>query len=573
MSNSKSKNSKKSTDIWYKVLTVFVVAIFVVGLLIAVIKPTGIPEYISLHTNVAMESENYKVNNAQMNYLVYSLYNNYYSQYSSYGSSYLSSFGLDNTLPLSQQPYMGSSTTSWRDQLVTEATTSMEQCLVYCETAIDKGEADKFKDEVKEEVEKEIEELEAAAKENNMSVSKLIKNFYGKGVTLSDIEDLMEMQALASKYATQISESFTYVDADYDKFFSENKNDYRYADYKMYSVTAEYEKDATDEEKKKAEEEASAAAEAIKAAIEGGKSFTDAVYEYEQKLKEEEKKEEADNTKEEDEKDEDKSEETSADTKAADTTEAATTTAPADDAPAADDKDEEKEEEKSEEELKEEIDKKILKEKMSYTDNELGKWLFGETAPAENAIKVIGEEGTYTVYQVVKLPYRDEYKTADMYYVSVNVDEFEATADKKEEDIMEEAAKEMAEQFAALTNKNGEEFTKLAESIKADKGYEEMFISEELENLKKDSAEDALSIEKFDEWVFSDSIKDGDVKYFVSESAAYVFMYLNEGMDAWKADVDADMRSKDSEAEYEEMKTALEGDIIINEKAQKKIAA
>ncbi len=570
MSNSKSKNSKKSTDIWYKVLTIFVVAIFVVGLLIAVIKPTGIPEYITLHTNTAIESENYKVNNAQMNYLVYSMYNNYYSQYSSYGSSYLSSFGLDNTLPLSQQPYMGSSTISWRDQLVTEATTSMEQCLVYCESAIKTGDADKYKDEVKEEVAKELEELEEAAKENNMSVNKLIKNFYGKGVTVSDIEELMEMQALASKYATQISESFTYVDTDYDKFFEENKNDYRYADYKMYSITAEYEKDATDEEKKKAEEEASAAAEAIKAAIEGGKSFTDAVYEYEQKQKEEaeaeKKEEEADNKKE-----DDKSEETSAETKAADTT-AADTTAPSTDAPA-DDNADDKEEEKTEEELKEEIDNKILKEKMAYSDNELGKWLFGETAPAENAIKVIGEEGTYTVYQVVKLPYRDEYKTADMYYTSISVDDFQATADKKEEDLMEEAIKEMADRFAALTTKNGEEFTKLAESIKTEKGYENMFISEEIENLKKDSAESALSIEKFDEWAFSESIKDGDIKYFVSESAAFVFMYENAGMDAWKADVDTDMRTKDSESKYNELKDALEGDIIINEKAQKKIAS
>ncbi len=542
MSNVKSKNAKKTKDIWYKVLTILVVAIFAVGLLIAVIKPTGVPDYISLHTNYSVKSDNYKVNNAQMNYLVYTLYNNYYSQYSSYASA----AGLDSSKPLSQQKYWGSETTSWRDQLVTEATSTMERCLVLCESADKAGFT--LTDEDKQEIADQMQSLKDAAKENGMSVSKMVRNYYGRGVTVSDIESLTEMQTLASKYATKISEDFTYVDADYDNFYTENKNDYRYADYKMYAIDAEYDDKATDEEKVAAQEAAKAAAEELKKAIEGGKSFTEAVYEYEQKLEAETEAEESAKT---EEKTED--EETSATEESAKTEETPKT------------------EEKTEEELKEEIAEKILKEQQGYTDDDLGKWIFADTPAEVNSVKVIGEEDTYTVYQVVKQPYRLEYNTVDVYYISVGVDSFEATADKKEEDVMEEAVKEIADKVAALTTKNGDEFTKLAESLKEQ--YPDLYVSEKIENIEKDTVDASLTVEEFDDWAFAEGIKAGDSKYFVSENAGYIFLYEAANMPAWKYNVDTDMRSEDYDEKYEAMKKELGDSIVINEKAQKKIAA
>ena len=99
----KSKNANKS-DVWYKVLTIFIAVVLVIGLLVAVLQPTGVMDYISLHTRTALKSENYKVSNAQFMYMTYLIYNNYYSTIvNSYGSQYASYFGLDRSLPLSQQ--------------------------------------------------------------------------------------------------------------------------------------------------------------------------------------------------------------------------------------------------------------------------------------------------------------------------------------------------------------------------------------------------------------------------------------------------------------------------------------
>ncbi len=590
MSNVKSKNSKKSSDLSYKILTAFVVVVFIAGLAIALIKPSGIPEYVSLHTNYSLKSENYKVNNAQMNYLVYSMYNNYYTQYSSYASA----LGMDNTKSLDEQQY--SETQTWRDYLTQEAVSTMERCLVLCESA--KKVNFELTEDDKKDIENEIQTIKYAAEENGMSVKKLIKTYYGKGVTLSDIEKLTEMQLLASNYAASISESFTYNEEDYNNFYSENKKDYLYADYYKYEVEADYDDDATDEEKVAARKEAEDAANALKEKIENGMAFEEAVYEYTLMLEEkaEEEKKEEEESKDTTSADETTvaedsaasegttvAEDTAADTTAADTTTAGETTATdgttsssETDAPAEDDgektdSDEEEEEEKTPEELKADIKDAALNENMSYTDDELGKWIFAETPAEEGAVKVIGEEDTYTVYQIVEKAAREEYDTVNLYYLSLGSELFTATADKSEETLLKEEIERIAGELAALTTKNGEEFTKYAEGLEST--YEEIFISEQIKNLTKESTESSLSIEGFDEWIFADGRTAGEVKYFISEdsTAGYVFMYDGKGMPSWKASVDTDMRNEDYDEKYEELKTALGDTIVKNEKAQNKV--
>ena len=91
----KPKNNKGTTDIWYTLIAIFVGVCLLAGLLVAILKPTGLWDSIVLHTNTAVKSEHYSVNNAQFQYTVYSIYNNYYQQYySTYGSTYMSYFGL-----------------------------------------------------------------------------------------------------------------------------------------------------------------------------------------------------------------------------------------------------------------------------------------------------------------------------------------------------------------------------------------------------------------------------------------------------------------------------------------------
>ena len=98
MGNSKvnKKNAKNKSDVWYKVLAIVIGVVLLFGLGVAIMQPTGIMDFITLHTQIAMKTENFSVNNAQFMYLTHLTYNNYYQTiYESYGSTYLSAFGLD----------------------------------------------------------------------------------------------------------------------------------------------------------------------------------------------------------------------------------------------------------------------------------------------------------------------------------------------------------------------------------------------------------------------------------------------------------------------------------------------
>lgn len=533
---SKANAKKRSDDIWYKILAIVIAAIFVLGIVMSVVKSTGLVERISLHTNVAIKSENYSVSNASMTYLVYSMYNYYYNMYSQYGDA--SSFGFDASLPLSKQTYSGEQ--SWRDFLVESVTESMKDNLVICEAfkADESLSAEKraeIEAEAKKETEAEIDALKDIAKENNVSAAKYISQmcFYTKGIAVSDVSDAIELQMLASKYSEYVRESYELNDADYDEKYNANKKDYQYADYKQYTITADYEDDATDAEKKAAQDKAKAAIEAIKKNIDDGMSFEDAVYKYEQELKaEEEKKDDADKKDTDDEAEDDK---------------------------------EEEEEEKTEEELKKEIADKVLKETQVYSDGELGKWIFeSSTTPAVGELKIITSEDDNTLYQIVKQPYRLEYETKKFYYISIS--NGVATDDKKAEDVVADYLKEIE---GKLTAGDEEGFKNLAEQYKDNESCTVTFY-DSVGNLKKDTVDSSLSVEDFDDWAFGDSIKVGDIKSFSSESASYIFYFTGNGPIAWKDDVDNDIR--DEKYEADEKGWAEKYKIDVNEKAQEKIA-
>ena len=526
-------DSSKS-DIWYKIIAIFIAVVLVFGALSAIIKPTGIADYVSMHATTAIESENFKFNNAHLTYLVYYYYNQEYSNYSQYG--YAQSAGFDTSKPLSQQMYWGSSTQSWLDYFLEQAVANLSKCLVICEEA-KANNVSLTEDEIKE-ISDQVDAMKDYAKSQGVSIGQM----YGsKGIKASDVQYVVELQALASKYAKQVTDGFEYTDEDYDKHFNDNKNDYLFADYYTYTVSATYDSKATDDEKKAANEEAKKAAEEIKAAIDGGKSFVDAVYEYEQKLEEEKKEEE--------------SKETSADTTASSSSSSTT-----------------EEKEKTEEEKKEELKDKVLTENGTYTkDDEFSEWLYAEKAPAVNETKLVESTDAYKVYQVVSLPARHEYNTVNFYAITLSADNYTATSTQTSEEVMKETAAAVQakiDEFNAKSDKTGEAFVAIAKEFDEDK-Y--VYGSDFMENIAKDSVDSQLGIEGFDDWAFAEGTKAGDIKVFEDEDkGVYAAFYIDGvGMPAWKVSVDADKRAEDYDAYYEEL--AKKHTVTVNEKATAKI--
>lgn len=521
MANEKIKKANgadsSKTDIWYKILSVAIVIILIAGALIAVIKPTGIGDYISMHTSTALESENFKFNNAHVTYMVYYEYNQTYSQYSQYG--YASSAGLDTSKPLSQQKYWGSEQ-SWLDYFLDNAVKSLKQCLVLCEEA-KANNVELTEDEYKA-IKDQVKQMKEYAKEQGVSLGQM----YGsKGIKASDIEYLFELQELASKYSKQISESFTFTDAQYEEHYGKNENKYKFFDHNAYTITAEYEKDATDAQKSEATKKAKEAIDAMKAAIEGGKSFAEAALEYEKTLKKDDSSD--------------------------------------------------KEEEKTDEQLLEDMKKTVFKERASYVeDDEFSKWIYGENPPKENEMKIIEGTESYTLYQVLSTPEREEYNTANFYVISLNAQNYEDTSTLTAEQVMKETATKVQEKidaFNASASKKAEDFPNIAKDF-AEKDY--VSASEIIENIGKNIVDGQFGIEGFDDWAFAEATKAGDVKVFENEEdGIYVAIcYAGEGLKAWTAAVDSDMRSESYEAAFKALEEKYNATIVTNQKALDKIA-
>lgn len=542
----KVKREKSKTDVWYTVLAIVIGVCLVFGLGVAILQPTGLMDLITLHARTAVKTEHYSANNAQFTYLTYATYNNYYQQFDSYG--YASYLGMDRSKPLSQQAY--TENMSWLDFCKSEAESTFKQVMALCEAA--RADGFKLSSEDKESIEENITALSDYAKQNNYSFSSAVAAIYGsKGILKSDIRGVLEMQTIASKYAEKLRDAYTYTDEQYNKYYEDNKYDYLKADYYSYTVKAEYDDKATDEEKEAAISAAKNKAEELYNKIEGGADFVTVIMEYKKELAQAEY---------------DAAQKALEDSKTADTAETAAETGT--DTSAETQSAEEKAVEDAKKALdditEESVKESVLTEAHKTTkDNksEADEWIFAETPAAEGAVKLINADESATVYQIVKSVYRDEYNTATIRELGLQLSNFSNV------DAMKEYAQKIVDDFNNGSDKSGEAFDKLADKYTTDD------ITVGLSGEQKESTKRAASNAKYapiDEWVFSADRKAGDIHMeVIEENGLYITLYEETGRAAWLSGVDSAMRSDDLDKKVDELQQTYPA--TVNEKSIAKV--
>jgi len=544
-----AKNAKK-TDVWYKVLAIVIGVVLLFGLIVAIMQPTGLMDYVTLHVQTAMKTEHYSVSNAQFMYLTHLTYNNYYQTYYENYSSYMSSFGLDRSLPLSQQKYLGSSTTSWLDKCVDEVTSSMTQTLALCEAARAAG--FELKDDDKKTIDDTIQSLKDFAKKNNYSVTSAIAAMYGsKGITKGDIKGVLEMQILATRYAEKLTEDYSYTDEQINSYYDENKLNFIKADYYSYEVKADYESGATDEEKEAAISAAKNKAEELHKKIEDGADFVTVIMDYKKELAQAEL---------------DAAQKAYDDAKAAETETATDTTTTGTDTTGETTKSAEETaldnakkalEDITEESVKKEILTEAHTTSTTATKTEAEEWMFADAPAADGATKLISSDESATIYQIVKSAYRDEYNTITIRELDMSLDDFTSP------EAMKEYAEGIIADFNAGSEKTGDAFDKLAEKYTTDK----ITVSSrgQIKETKMSTSTDEKII-AVNDWLFSSDRKSGDVKYFeFTDEGVSIYFYEETGRVAWLVSVDSSMRSADLEKDIKSFEETYP--VTINEKA------
>ncbi len=552
------KNETKTKKTKVDKLTAIAVSVIAIVLACVLAVTAVLNLGIGLRVQTVAKGEETRVDGAMMSFFVNDAIMNWYMSYYSYAQY----FSVDLTQDLRSQTYgdpdkeynyetmfLGEFEGSWYDYFLEQAKTTVEQYVIYADAA--KAAGVELDDEDKEYIDSLMESVDSTLESYGVSYGE----WYGKGVTKSDVRKCYELQTLASKYATQLYEEYeeavdepTALD-----YANKNKASFYTADCLKYTISVDSKNtsDKTDEEvnneftTKKAE--AKAAADAIAKAT-TPEQFVDLVQAYKDKVAAEEssKKE----------------------------TESSTGT--------------ESESESESETLDYEKEFGKYKTTVSYKDetgDELNDFLFGNeetgdnavVAAEENDVKIIEETGTatdsttkktyntykITVYIVTEAMHLDKALTHNFAYLVVN--------DKA-------VAEAFKAKFEASQNKSGEAFSDLADQyyteIHSDENHEhsdnEMFAFDYVEKGESGwfATNGSSSYAVIDTWIEDAARKDGELSIVMPVSITsssttgtsttttqYAVIYFEKHNDAtWFVNASAGKASEDINSWFEAKK-------------------
>lgn len=503
MGNTKVNAQSPAKKILIIVLSVLF-AVAVIGL--CVFNALSQNGFFLRHT-VAMESENYKVTNTEMSYFFST---NYTAEMSSKSSLY-QYYGLDTSKSLKSQNYPGGGT--WYDYFMQSVTVpAVKNVLTLCESA--RAEGMKLEDADYEAIDALIEDMETSAKNNGVSLSYYINNYYGIGVKVSDIRNAMEISRLAMNYYNKIMDSYVHTDADLEAYYGEHKDDFDKIDYLTYTFDV---KDVKPEDADTSTDTTAdtAAAEGTDTAEENKDApYLEIINAYANELgtlhTAEEFKAYVENY--------------------------LNTVVYAN------------EEGEEKEELVEKAMAELEKKEVTYSENgdEALKALFKEANAGFTTIGDKESEGKYQVYLLTAPAYRLEYTTKNARVISLSGDDVTAKVDDIREGL--KGASDVDAEFAKLAEEYGEQNGGLYENL----------------------ARGVFDDEELNAWLFDEVRTAGDYDLFshkheessTSTSHNYMVMYVSDGQTKWKNDADNAMKNEKYEEHYKGLEEAHGGDKI-----------
>lgn len=446
--------------------------------------------------NTAVKSQSYNISLPVMMYL----FNYNYQSYISYYGNYMTYYGFDSSKSLKEQYHNEESSETWYDYFLDMTKQYIKQTLVMAEAA--KADGVELDDDDKKTVDETLKSLESTASANSKTTEEYIAEYYGKGVTVNDIKDCLNLTTLAQKYYNKMYNGYTFSDEDYEKYYNEHKTDYLYADFMTFSFSfgEEASSDASDGTQTSVNTEKKQKAKAYAddlAKCKTREEFEAYITKY---LKDNPDLVQVDTA---------VSEEESS--KASPT----------------------------QEEIDEAIKTQVasaLNEKYTYElTSEAGKWVFADGRKT-NETTVIEGADTYTVIMMVKPSYRDEDTYKNVRHILFTSDTYgsEEEAKKKADDVYKKwkDGEATEDSFAALA----EEFSSDPGSSKNGGLYE--------------NVTEGQTVAEFNDWVFDKSRKPGDTGIVKTSYGYHIMYFVGDSNTAWKVSVDSAMRKAKYEEEY-----------------------
>lgn len=409
---------------------------------------------------LSFRSDHFDVDNNMLNY--YFRFD-FYDSIDKYFESYFTYYELDPTKNLKEENckmYQDNPGT-WFDYFITQTCISIQRYLVYSEAALENGTADD--PEIAQSVERDIEAIKSSATEfYKISVDEFIKTRFGETVTMDDIRRALTLYYTGTHQYDLDVEEIRPEDKDLDEYFEGHKSEFLYCDFRSYQFKAKVSDNATEAEKAQEYAKAESLANEL-LQMNTVEKFVGWIKDYE-------------------------------------TENNASMDEPYSEA---------------------QINYHATKVTGEYAYNDstaFGKWAFADGRKVGDMTVLDNGSGTYTVYYLVREPYRLDYDTVNFRRILVDVDDFDGDTDRTYE-----KAKELWDKWEA-SDKTEDTFTALAAEYDSNDTvlFEERGISE-LEN-------------DLGSWCYADGRKPGDSSLVRSEYGYYLVYFCGTGRAKWKID-------------------------------------
>ena len=472
----------------FNAVLIIVAAVIAVAIIVACVFAVagGIKEkYAAPGDLVALKSDHYEVTNGMLSYFFYSDYYSALSDQNTYYSLYLS--GFDPAKSLKNQEYTAEGENaglSWFDYFISNTANNVTSYLLFAEKAYEDG-IKEIEEKDFAEIDKSIETFKEGAEAIGLELDEYIEFMYGDGTTEQDIRDAMEFQLLAMKQYQKDYDSFEFdLDACEEKYDTA-PTDYNYSDYRTFTFYAKYPEDKEDTEGREAAEIIAKQLADELAAVATEEEFVANVYNYlvsENALIEDETKK------------------------------------------------------KSDEDLNKEAAATLVERARYTTGNKYADWAYVEGRAAGDKTVIDNEDGSYTVYYMVRPQYRLDYNTKNVRHILINSSNYDKAED----------ALAVAEKVLDLYNsgaKGEEAFDALAEEYNEDSAslYENVMLDQ--------------MVDEFESWCFDEARVAGDCEIVESTYGYHVIYFVGNGDVAWKAEVESTLVGEAFQAlvtEYDE---------------------
>ena len=218
-----SKKMKIYTSIFCVILALMVLLVAVVG-----VNNSGIIE----PRVTALTVGDTKISAAELNIYYLNAINSFYEE----NGSYIALYGLKAESPLDTQISVDTVNT-WDNYFLASAESEIHYYYSLYNAAL--ADADFTQaEEILANVKSTMEQMEASYTNGGVNLNDALRNRYGKGVTKTTYQKLLEVMTLAQDYYANYANSLTYTDdqiAEYDAKDPTANNMYNYSSYVMYA--------------------------------------------------------------------------------------------------------------------------------------------------------------------------------------------------------------------------------------------------------------------------------------------------------------------------------------------------